>query len=160
MFTIKRGICTNKRDNSNFIFARIIPPSGLIHFSEILIFCNTPNFLNSNVTRGHTFQIKSSYSGALGAPVDLEFLMKIENLWPTVCICLWWSCIFLSFQIERIQNARLEKNYMTNKQLSDKQNQRPTEERILWHGIDVNTVDTINNYGFSKIYLRNNCYRK
>ena len=72
MFTIKRGLCTNKGDNTKFIFARIMPLFGLKILVKFLFF-NTPNnakhisleLINSNLTRGHTFKIKCSYSRAL-----------------------------------------------------------------------------------------------
>ena len=69
MFTLKREKCSNKGDNSKFIFARIVPLLGLSIFNEILIsFFNRSLhlhvgiLLNLNMTRGHTFKIKGSYS--------------------------------------------------------------------------------------------------
>ena len=38
MFTVKRGICTNKGDIPEFIFAKVMPLFGLKCFSEILFF--------------------------------------------------------------------------------------------------------------------------
>ena len=55
---MKRRIWTNKADNSKFIFARIMPLFGLEIFvkSFFFFFFSIPLiFLNSNVTRGHTF---------------------------------------------------------------------------------------------------------
>ena len=59
------GICTNEGDNSKFIFATILPLFGLGIFSEILISLIHLFFLNSNVTRGDTFQItRTPHAGA------------------------------------------------------------------------------------------------
>ena len=75
IFTIERGIRTNKGGNSLFIFARIIPSFLINIFSEILIFSNITRtiylqLINSNVTTGDTFKIKSSYSIALTPVCD------------------------------------------------------------------------------------------
>ena len=43
MFVIKRGICTNKGDNSKFVFARIMRLFGLKILSETRVFFDTPN---------------------------------------------------------------------------------------------------------------------
>ena len=63
VFTMEKGICKIKGDNAEFIFARIIP---FLDFE-----------FDSNVTRGHTIKIKSSYnrtfSPAWGAFVKRPF---------------------------------------------------------------------------------------
>ena len=82
MFTLERGICTNKGNNLKSFLQELFPFMDLKIVSEILLiteilllfFFPIPvillkifpwNFKNSNVTRGHTFKIKSSYSLAL-----------------------------------------------------------------------------------------------
>ena len=73
MFTIKRGICTNKGDNSKFIFCKNY---ALLDLEILVKFL----FLYSNVTRGHTFKIKSSYSRALAPACSTP--VKTFNLLP------------------------------------------------------------------------------
>ena len=99
MFTIKRETCTNKGDDSKFIFARIMPLFGLIIFRGILIFYyyfSIPLFfLNSNVTRSHTFKIKKAAKAKRWHPHAVLLLLQS-------CLYVGMTCQTLISYLERV----------------------------------------------------------
>ncbi|XP_077990954.1 uncharacterized protein LOC144445286 [Glandiceps talaboti] len=59
-------------------------------------------------------------------------------------------------QIERIQNPKLYRQYMVLKQNMDRKNKKGiNNEKLLYHGTGVDSVDKINHGGFNRIYGKN-----
>ncbi|XP_030648866.1 protein mono-ADP-ribosyltransferase PARP14-like [Chanos chanos] len=55
-------------------------------------------------------------------------------------------------KIERIQNSLLWSSYVLKKKHMDEKNQHSRNERQLFHGTSVNSIDQINNHGFNRSY--------
>ncbi|XP_053407776.1 protein mono-ADP-ribosyltransferase PARP14-like isoform X2 [Mercenaria mercenaria] len=64
---------------------------------------------------------------------------------------------FTVVKVERVQNKTLWAQYQAKKkQLDDQNPPNTTNERLLWHGTAVETVDFINEFGFNRSYCGRN----
>ncbi|XP_040214242.1 protein mono-ADP-ribosyltransferase PARP14-like isoform X2 [Rana temporaria] len=70
------------------------------------------------------------------------------------------TCPMRIIKIERIQNRHLWINYKIKKQSIDDKNGSTTNEKQLFHGLDSNTVNSVNHNGFNRSYAGKNaaCY--
>ncbi|XP_073491350.1 protein mono-ADP-ribosyltransferase PARP15-like [Aquarana catesbeiana] len=66
----------------------------------------------------------------------------------------------LPSEIEKIQNPHLWINYQIKKQSIDDKNGSTTNEKQLFHGLNSNTVNSVNHNGFNRSYAGKNaaCY--
>ena len=62
----------------------------------------------------------------------------------------------VNFQIERIQNPALYKQYVIRKTEMEKANPTVQNERTLWHGTSQDTLPSINDTGFNRSYCGKN----
>ncbi|XP_053407795.1 protein mono-ADP-ribosyltransferase PARP14-like [Mercenaria mercenaria] len=64
---------------------------------------------------------------------------------------------FTVVKVERVQNKTLWAQYQAKKkQLDDQNPPNTTNERLLWHGTAMETVDNINAHGFNRSYCGKN----
>ncbi|XP_076106097.1 protein mono-ADP-ribosyltransferase PARP15-like isoform X2 [Mytilus galloprovincialis] len=64
---------------------------------------------------------------------------------------------FNVIQIQKIQNRCLQHQYVAKKRLMDSTNDTGTKnERRLWHGTPMDTIDSINTYGFDRSFCGRN----
>nr|XP_031536359.1 protein mono-ADP-ribosyltransferase PARP14 isoform X2 [Vicugna pacos] len=63
---------------------------------------------------------------------------------------------FIIEKIERIQNPDLWKNYQTKKNNMDAKNGQVINEKLLFHGTDVESVPLVNGKGFNRSYAGKN----
>ncbi|XP_077305871.1 protein mono-ADP-ribosyltransferase PARP14-like isoform X2 [Lithobates pipiens] len=66
------------------------------------------------------------------------------------------TCQMRIIKIERIQNRHLWINYQIKKQSIDDKNGSTTNEKQLFHGLDSNTVNSVNHNGFNRSYAGKN----
>ncbi|XP_073490601.1 protein mono-ADP-ribosyltransferase PARP14-like [Aquarana catesbeiana] len=66
------------------------------------------------------------------------------------------TCQMRVIKIERIQNRHLWINYQIKKQSIDDKNGSTTNEKQLFHGLDSNTVNSVNHNGFNRSYAGKN----
>ncbi|XP_072469901.1 protein mono-ADP-ribosyltransferase PARP14-like isoform X2 [Notamacropus eugenii] len=59
-------------------------------------------------------------------------------------------------KIQRIQNRSLWNFYMTKKMFMDEQNKHTNNERLLFHGTDIDSVSHVNTQGFNRSYAGKN----
>lgn len=62
----------------------------------------------------------------------------------------------IELQIERIQNPELWKHYQTKKNSMDAKNGQVTNEKLLFHGTDADSVALVNGKGFNRSYAGKN----
>ncbi|XP_069840936.1 protein mono-ADP-ribosyltransferase PARP14-like [Dendropsophus ebraccatus] len=62
------------------------------------------------------------------------------------------TCQMKVIKIERIQNVHLYQNYQIKKQSINTKNGTTDNEKQLFHGTDVNTVQSVNSNGFNRSY--------
>jgi len=68
-------------------------------------------------------------------------------------VCSSVNLLLISFQIQRIQNPVLYRQYMNRKIEMDRVNgHNPSNERRLWHGTSGSNVSNINNRNFNRSY--------
>ncbi|XP_069886170.1 protein mono-ADP-ribosyltransferase PARP14 isoform X2 [Dipodomys merriami] len=69
---------------------------------------------------------------------------------------------FIIEKIERIQNLGLWNSYQAKKKTIDAKNGHQKNERLLFHGTDINSVPHVNENGFNRSYAGKNavCYGK
>ncbi|PVD29526.1 hypothetical protein C0Q70_08777 [Pomacea canaliculata] len=60
------------------------------------------------------------------------------------------------FDIERIQNGDLYRQYVAKKAQIDRQNNGMSSEKTLWHGTSLQAIDNINLYGFNRSFCGRN----
>ncbi|CAI9175696.1 unnamed protein product [Rangifer tarandus platyrhynchus] len=63
---------------------------------------------------------------------------------------------FIIEKIERIQNPELWKHYQTKKNNMDAKNGQMTNEKLLFHGTDADSVALVNGKGFNRSYAGKN----
>lgn len=62
----------------------------------------------------------------------------------------------MDLQIERIQNPDLWRHYQTKKSNMDAKNSQIINEKLLFHGTDVDSVPFVNGNGFNRSYAGKN----
>ncbi|KAM4889417.1 protein mono-ADP-ribosyltransferase PARP14 [Thomomys bottae] len=88
-------------------------------------------------------------------PSDPEY-NTVANKFNETC-----SKFFIE-KIERIQNLGLWNSYLAKKKSIDAKNGHQKNERLLFHGTDINSVPHVNENGFNRSYAGKNavCYGK
>ncbi|KAM5152440.1 LOW QUALITY PROTEIN: protein mono-ADP-ribosyltransferase PARP14-like [Mantella aurantiaca] len=66
------------------------------------------------------------------------------------------TCNMRIIKMERIQNRHLWINYQIKKQSIDDKNGSTNSEKQLFHGLDANTVSSVNHNGFNRSYAGKN----
>uniref|UniRef100_A0A8C6FQ35 Poly [ADP-ribose] polymerase n=1 Tax=Moschus moschiferus TaxID=68415 RepID=A0A8C6FQ35_MOSMO len=66
------------------------------------------------------------------------------------------TCAHIIEKIERIQNPELWKHYQTKKNNMDAKNGQMTNEKLLFHGTDADSVALVNRRGFNRSYAGKN----
>lgn len=62
----------------------------------------------------------------------------------------------MNYQIERIQNPSLYKQYVIRKMEMEKANPKVQNERTLWHGTSLDVLPSIDDTGFNRSYCGKN----